>query len=21
LTGNPCTHWPGYKDYIIGRVP
>ena len=21
LTGNPCTHWPGYKEYVIGRVP
>lgn len=21
LTGNPLTSWPGYKDYIIARVP
>ncbi len=21
MTGNPCTHWPGYKEYVIGRVP
>lgn len=20
LTGNPCTYWEGYKDYVIGRV-
>jgi protein TilB len=20
LTGNPCTYWPGYKQYVIGRV-
>lgn len=20
LTGNPCTHWEGYKEYVIGRV-
>ena len=21
LTGNPLTSWPGYKDYIVARVP
>ena len=21
LTGNPCTHWEGYKDYVIAKVP
>ena len=21
LTGNPCTNWPNYKDYIYARVP
>ena len=21
LTGNPVTEWPGYKDYILGRLP
>ena len=21
MTGHPCTHWPGYKEYVIGRVP
>jgi protein TilB len=20
LTGNPCTSWEGYKEYVIGRV-
>mmetsp|Transcript_25023 Transcript_25023/g.18880 ORF Transcript_25023/g.18880 Transcript_25023/m.18880 type:complete len:120 (+) Transcript_25023:171-530(+) len=21
LTGNPCTNWPGYKEYIYAKVP
>ena len=21
LTGNPCTNWPNYKEYIYGKVP
>lgn len=21
LTGNPCTHWEGYKDFVIAKVP
>ena len=20
MTGNPCTQWEGYKDYVIARV-
>ena len=20
MTGNPCTHWEHYKDYVIARV-
>lgn len=20
LTGNPCTNWPNYKEYIMGKV-
>jgi protein TilB len=20
MTGNPCTYWPDYKDYIIAKV-
>jgi protein TilB len=21
LTGNPCTDWPDYKDYVIAKIP
>lgn len=21
LTGNPCTHWEGYKEYVMAKVP
>ena len=21
MTGNPCTHWPDYKEYVMGKVP
>lgn len=20
MTGNPCTQWSGYKDYIIAKI-
>ena len=21
MTGNPCTHWEGFKEYVIAKVP
>ena len=21
MTGNPCTNWEGYRDYMLGRLP
>ena len=20
LTGNPCEHWPGFKEYVMAKV-
>lgn len=21
LMGNPCTDWPGYREYVVGKLP
>jgi protein TilB len=21
LTGNPCTDWPGYRQYVVAKLP